>query len=636
MASTSDVSSHAEGTHPLPLGELLLHHGLLTPERLQEALALQARWGTRLGDIILAKGWVRAKDLYRVLANQYHLKYLDLLEDLVDPALVDPGRLDQYSQTLTMPWRRDQNTNILWVVTADPHPGMLEAIRAQYGSETQVAMTSKFDIIWELQRIANTHVSAKAISALSERDPEHSARVVFTRTQLWSIYLLGITLFLALALAPIPALISLNAIAIIVMLLTLGFKAMLAWIGSDHRIDVKVTDEEVRALEDSALPTYSVLIPLYKEPDVLPIIAAAIRNLDYPLSKLDIKLVLEEDDLETIAAAKALGLEAIFELIRVPFSIPRTKPKACNYALSLARGEFVTIYDAEDKPEPDQLKKVVCAFKKASPNTVCIQASLNYFNAQENWLTRMFTLEYSLWFDFYLPALEALKIPIPLGGTSNHFRIQILRQANAWDPYNVTEDADLGVRLTQLGYRIGVVNSTTYEEAVSRLPVWISQRSRWIKGYFQTYLVHMRHPIRFARSIGQIGFWGFQFFVGSVIFMALVVPLTWAVFALWLVTATHAIDILFPPVLLYLSQFSFLVGNGIFIYLTMIGAFKRQLYGLMPYALTVPVYWLLMLVAGYKAIWQLIFKPFYWEKTTHGISSFTHAERAAALRTGSS
>lgn len=636
MTGTSDGSSPAEGTRRLPLGELLVHHGLLTPAQLQEALVLQARWGTRLGDIILAKGWVRAKDFYRILANQYGLKYLDLLEDPVDPALVVPEQLDRYSQRLTMPWRRHQDTNTLWVVTADPRPSLTEAVRAEYGPETQVALTSKFDIIWEIQRIANTHVSAKAISALSEGDPEHSARVVFTRSQLWSIYLLGLALFLAVALAPIPSLIGLNAVVIIVMLLTLAFKAMLAWISSGHRMDVKVTDEEVRALEDSALPMYSVLVPLYKEPAVLPIIAAAIRNLDYPLSKLDIKLVLEEDDAETIAAAKALGLEAIFELIRVPFSIPRTKPKACNYALALARGEFVTIYDAEDKPEPDQLKKVVCAFTKASPDTVCIQARLNYFNADENWLTRMFTLEYSLWFDFYLPALEALKIPIPLGGTSNHFRIEVLRQENAWDPYNVTEDADLGVRLTQVGYRIGVVNSTTYEEATSQLPIWIRQRSRWIKGYFQTYLVHMRHPVRFARSIGSVGFFGFQFFVGSVVFMTLVVPLMWAVFALWLVTGTHAAEFLFPPALLYLSQFSLLAGNGIFIYLTMIGGFKRQLYSLMPYALTVPIYWLLMLIAGYRAVWQLIFNPFYWEKTTHGTSSVTQTERAAALRSSSS
>ena len=165
--------------------------------------------------------------------------------------------------------------------------------------------------------------------------------------------------------------------------------------------------------------------------------------MNYPRSKLDIKLVLEENDFETIAAAKALALDATFEIIRVPHSEPKTKPKACNYALRFARGKYLTIYDAEDKPEPDQLKKAVAAFRRLGDKTACIQARLNYFNAEENWLTRMFTLEYSLWFDMFLPALDRLSVPIPLGGTSNHFDIEKLREVGAWDPFNVTEDADL-------------------------------------------------------------------------------------------------------------------------------------------------------------------------------------------------
>ncbi|HCM84331.1 MAG TPA: glycosyltransferase, partial [Rhodospirillaceae bacterium] len=157
----------------------------------------------------------------------------------------------------------------------------------------------------------------------------------------------------------------------------------------------------------------------------------------------------------------------------VPESHPQTKPKACNYALPFARGEYLVIYDAEDKPEPDQLKKTLLSFQRAPENTICIQARLNYFNARENWLTRMFTLDYSLWFDLMLPGLERLGVPIPLGGTSNHFKIKVLRELHAWDPYNVTEDADLGVRITQKGYRVGIVDSTTFEEANCAIPNWI-------------------------------------------------------------------------------------------------------------------------------------------------------------------
>ncbi len=349
------------------------------------------------------------------------------------------------------------------------------------------------------------------------------------------------------------------------------------------------------------------------------------RKLDYPKSKLDVKLVLEADDVDTIDAAKRLGLEAIFEIIRVPPSQPKTKPKACNYALRFARGQLLTIYDAEDKPEPSQLRKVVAAFAKASPETACIQARLNYYNADENWLTRMFALEYTLWFDFYLPALEWLRIPIPLGGTSNHFKLDVLRDIDAWDPYNVTEDADLGVRLTQRGYRVGVVNSTTYEEANVSIPNWIRQRSRWLKGYMQTWLVHMRKPVHLYRSTGMRGFWGFQFFVGGTFFVALMSPL------LWLAIFTGAMTSVFPPALLYLSMFNLLVGNGFFIYMTLVAGFKRDYMKLAPYALTVPLYWMLQSVAAYKGLWQLIRNPFYWEKTTHGISKYMDAERQAAL-----
>ena len=219
----------------------------------------------------------------------------------------------------------------------------------------------------------------------------------------------------------------------------------------------------------------------------------------------------------------------------MPPSQPQTKPKACNFALRFARGEYLVIYDAEDRPEPDQLRKVVATFRRAPPNTACLQCRLNYFNANENWLTRMFTLDYSLWFDQVLPGLERLNMPIPLGGTSNHFRIDVLRELRAWDPFNVTEDADLGIRLTQKGYRVGVVDSTTFEEASCQAGNWIRQRSRWIKGYMQTLLVHTRRPLHLIRSTGPLGFLGFVFFIGGTVLSGLLNPIFWALYLVWLV-----------------------------------------------------------------------------------------------------
>ncbi len=618
MADHQDTGTDRPGE--VPLGTLLVDSGVLEQDKLDQALTLQQQWGTRLGDILLAKGWVRAIDFYQTLARHNNLPFVNLLKEPLEAELLTEDDIDLYTEYLVVPWRRHNGR--LTVLMADPGKRAMDFARQHFGKDVDFAVTSKFDIMWELQHNEDAYLSHQAVYALSEHDFEMSARQVFTGPQLLVIYLLLMLLLLSLTMFPIATLVTVNMLIAVFLLFNFGMRAILTWVGGDRHIDVKVTDNTVKTLDDKELPTYTILVPMYKEPEVIQYLAASLRQLDYPLSKLDIKLILEEDDEETIEAAKKLGLEGIFEIIRVPDSLPKTKPKACNYALHFARGEYVTIYDAEDRPEPDQLKKVIAAFRAAPDNTVCIQARLNYFNANENWLTRMFTLEYSLWFDFYLPALEALKIPIPLGGTSNHFKMEVLREVDAWDPFNVTEDADLGVRITQLGYRVGVVNSTTFEEANSRYGNWIRQRSRWIKGYMQTYLVHMRSPIELYRSLGHIGFWGFQFFIGGAVLSTLLAPILYFMYIFWLATDTHAYDIVFPPLVLYISLINLLVGNGYLIYLSMLGAFKRHLYYLIPFGLTMPLYWLMMSVAAYKALWQLIHNPFYWEKTLHGITSY--------------
>ena len=241
---------------------------------------------------------------------------------------------------------------------------------------------------------------------------------------------------------------------------------------------------------------------MFREGEVLPQLAQALRELDYPLGKLDIKIVLEAEDTETIEAARKLGLEGVFEVIRVPPSQPQTKPKACNFAL---RFRARRISSSSTTPRTSR-SQISCArwsatFRRAPPEVACLQCRLNYYNADENWLSRMFTLDYSLWFDLMLPGLERLNIPIPLGGTSNHFKIEVLRELHAWDPFNVTEDADLGIRLYEKGYRVAIVDSTTYEEASCHVRNWVRQRSRWLKGYMQTLLVHTRRPLQLMRAL---------------------------------------------------------------------------------------------------------------------------------------
>jgi len=602
------------------IGDLLLEKQLLSEEQLEEAILIQRQWGTRLGDIILAKGWVKPYLLGKALAEHFDKPNVNLMDAPIDESLVDRDSLSTYSENLFIPWRREGG--LLKVAVVDVNPALLELVDEIVGEPFDFVITSKFDVIWVLQEIGNQFYSEKAVHQLANELPQFSASEVFTKRQLLFLFVWMTLSMVVLAIWPVISLTTLVLAISIFLLLNFGLRMVLTWVGGDKHFDNLVTDAEVNALDERALPVYSVLLPMYHEAATLPNIAQSLRSLDYPLSKLDIKLILEQDDDETINKAKELGLEGIFEIIRVPDSLPKTKPKACNYALHFCRGELATIYDGEDAPEPDQLKKAVIAFRKAPENTAVIQARLNYFNVAENWLTRMFTMEYSLWFDFYLPALDTLRIPIPLGGTSNHFKMGVLREMEGWDPYNVTEDCDLGVRLTQAGYRVGVVNSTTFEEANNSIPNWIRQRSRWLKGYMQSYLVHMRRPVQFYKKLGHVGFWGFQFFIGGTIFSALVAPAMFLMYLVWLLTHTTLFDPYFPSFVLYVTLFNLLIANGMLIYLFMLSGFKRRYFGLIPWALTVPLYWMLQSWAGYKGLWQLVHNPFYWEKTHHGLTSF--------------
>lgn len=602
------------------IGDLLIEKGLITEHQLQEILVTQKQWGTRFGDIILAKGWVKPFFLSQVLADHFNKPNIDMLKNRLDPSILDRDSLSTYSENLFVPWRRENG--LLKVAVVDVTPELLQIVDRVVGEPFDFVITSKFDIIWTLQEIGNQFYTEKAVHELANIMPQFSASEVFTTRQLIFIFIWITLSVIALTLWPINSIIVVNLAISVFLLLNFALRMVLTWVGGDKYFDNMVTDEEVNAIDERTLPVYSILLPMYHESATLPNIAQALRSLDYPLSKLDIKLILEQDDDETIETAKELGLEGIFEIIRVPESFPRTKPKACNYALHFCRGELATIYDGEDAPEPDQLKKVVIAFQKAPENTAVIQARLNYFNVAENWLTRMFTMEYSLWFDFYLPALDALRIPIPLGGTSNHFKMNVLREMQGWDPYNVTEDCDLGVRLTQRFYRVGVVNSTTYEEANNSIPNWIRQRSRWLKGYMQSYLVHMRSPLKLYGELGHVGFWGFQFFIGGTIVSALVTPILFFMYILWLITQTMVFDPYFPSMVLYINLFNLLIANGFLIYLFMLSGFKRRYFDLIPWALTVPFYWILQSWAGYKGLWQLIHNPFYWEKTHHGLTTF--------------
>jgi glycosyltransferase XagB len=470
-----------------------------------------------------------------------------------------------------------------------------------------------------------------AVHGLSERLPLYSAHKRFSLGQRLGIGLGLAAIIVAFALKPIAAGIVVMSVLMVLYMGVLVMRLDLAVRGRGDR-RVRFTDAELASIDRDLLPTISILVPAYKEPQVLPNLIGYLSALDYPSNRLEIKLLLEEDDHETLAAAAALHLSAPFQVIVVPPIGPRTKPKALNYALLGCRGDIVCIFDAEDRPEPKQLLKVAATFAKLGERVGCVQAELAYYNANENLITRWFAVEYRMWFTQFLPALSRLNAAIPLGGTSNYIRRDLLIKMGAWDPYNVTEDADLGIRLRRCGYTVAVLDSVTYEEANTDFVNWVKQRSRWYKGYLQTWLVHMRHPRQLIKEIGLPAFIRFNLFVGGTPILAMLNPFSWALILLWFLLQPHFIIEIMPAPVYYSGLFGWLFGNFALYYLNLMAAYEFDEEKVFLAALRLPAYWVMMAIAAFKALLQLVFNPAYWEKTQHGLSNVAH-EPPPALTT---
>ena len=527
----------------------------------------------------------------------------------------------RYAREGWMPLRRDGEVVVIGS-SLPIMPRRRARIESEVGAPIRVEQMAQRDIAPAVVRRYPAQFADDAANALFRRDPGHSARYVLSRGQ----KIVGVVLLVALIACaivwPLPTLVTFVGFASLVFLASTVFKFTVALHGSRYDLVQHVDPAEIAALRDEDLPLYTVLVPVFREARIVGRLVENLGRLDYPADRLEVIILVEEEDDETRDAIAISDPPENFIVVTVPKGAPQTKPRACNVGLEVARGDYLVIYDAEDAPEPDQLKKTVVAFERSDPSTVVMQASLNYFNARENVLTRMFALEYSYWFDYMLAGLDVRDLPIPLGGTSNHFRTAALRELGGWDPYNVTEDADLGIRASALGYRVGVVDSTTMEEATSRMGIFIGQRSRWIKGYMQTALVHARRPDRLVRRIGLRRFASFALLIaGTPLTFLGVIPFTALLLISVFVPATD-FSAVFPPLVLWLCLLNFLVGNGLMIYLNMMGPYKRGSFWLVGWALLNPIYWLLHSIASYKALWQLITKPHYWQKTEHGLSTF--------------
>ncbi|KAF5076713.1 Glycosyltransferase like family 2 [anaerobic digester metagenome] len=610
------------------IGEVLVEKGIISQDQMDEAIKMQNKSGGKIGDILVFLGYVDQETLYRELSIQFEIGR--------------PGAESDYWKIKNLPYHLAKKYNAVVITERDDcfilavsdrlKSSEINKIEDILGKPVEEVLVTNEEMkeYWETRfREVEKH---KSIFDLYDSQPGNSAIVTFSTGQLTSMICLGIFLVICLILNWSNTLIAVNLIFQAIYAIMTLLKLYIVILGEKNNVQLKFSDEELAAIDEKELPIYTILIPVYKEKEVVAQLIRNISELDYPQYKLDVKILLEEDDKETIDVIRGMNLKSHFSILIVPSSKPQTKPKACNYGLLQAKGDYVVIFDAEDRPEKDQLKKVYLSFKSLPKEYVCVQAKLNYFNSTQNVLTRLFTQEYSMWFENLLVGIMQLNVPIPLGGTSNHFKINFLKEVGGWDPFNVTEDADLGVRLFKFRYKTVVLDSRTWEEANSDIGNWIRQRSRWIKGYMQTWLVHMRYPLKLLKELGLKGFVGYQAMVLGTPLLPLINPVFWFLMIMWIFTKAGWIQNLFPGAFYYSAVILFLVGNFMFTYTNIIGMYsvirdcvlkKRQefSYSIIKYALFTPVYWILMSISAYKALFQLVKNPFYWEKTQHGLDS---------------
>ncbi|MGO4573745.1 glycosyltransferase [Microvirga sp. 2TAF3] len=457
-------------------------------------------------------------------------------------------------------------------------------------------------------------IAHRGANALSEKAPDLSIRGGFSVGQIAGLSILSLLLSFGSIRTPDVALAFLGTG---LSLLFLG--------GVVLRLAAAILDNPVQPplkpprTDDAALPIYTIIAPLYRERRVASRLVAALSHLDYPAAKLDIKFVLEADDLETQSALAAIDMPGFIEVIVAPSGDPRTKPRALNIALPLARGRYTVIYDAEDVPDPGQLRDAVAAFIQRPPEVACLQARLTIDNTDDTWLTRLFTIEYATLFDVFNPGLAEIGSPMTLGGTSNHFRTKVLHDICGWDAWNVTEDADLGIRLARFGYRIADLPSSTLEEAPSTLDQWMNQRTRWMKGFIQTCVSHSRKPWVTLVQLGPWRFFGALVLTFGTVLSALSYPFFTGLFVvLWR-------QDLFPEAQWQAawrmgSLTLFLLGVAAIFLPACVALNRRRLWRLLPWIPLLPAYYALVSIAAWRALWEVVREPFHWNKTSHGLA----------------
>ena len=370
-------------------------------------------------------------------------------------------------------------------------------------------------------------------------------------------------------------------------------------------------------LPPAKVPRISLLVPLFDEPDIAEQLVERLGRITYPRNRLEICLVLESDDHATRAALAHSDLPGWMRTVTVPPGKLKTKPRAMNYALDFTNGDIIGIYDAEDRPAPDQLMRVAEAFAKARPDVACFQGVLDFYNPRQSWLTRCFAIDYAIWFRLVLPGLVRLGVPIPLGGTTVFFRRDILEGLGRWDAHNVTEDADLGLRLARRGFRTEFLPTVTEEEATATIRAWVRQRSRWIKGYAITWAVHMRDPLRLLGELGLVRFLCVQILFLGTLSQFVLAPLLWS---FWLIVAgfPHPVTEIVPWAMVVSIGALFFLSEVATLTVAAVAVATPKHNWLIKWVPVMHLYFPLAALASWKGIAELMTRPFFWDKTAHG------------------
>ena len=602
------------------IGEILIDCGYSTPSDVAIALAKQSKSDASLGEILLASMGVTAYDLQKAISLQSEME----LVSHPFPALNDETEMnipikDMLKYSFAPIAKTD---NQIKFAIADPSSiPSIQNICHRQKIEPQFALSSRTEIHDHIAKIGKTYLSKSAELVCPDR---LSCRRFMYRGKNYPI------LFAVLSLVVFLGVFGWLETAIFAIALTtfvgngmLKCACLLAFLFKKTAIPPPIKTHK-------KLERVSILVPLYKESYIVERLIKRLIELDYPKELLEIFLICEEDDMKTQNRISHVPLPPHISMVIAPKGEIKTKPRAMNYALNFCKGTIIGVYDAEDAPEYDQVYKAVRHLQQSDPRVVCVQARLDFFNQNTNWLARCFTIEYATLFRVILRGLQKLDLPIPLGGTSMFIHRKALIEWGQWDAHNVTEDADLGIRLYRQGLRVECLDSTTYEEANYKFKSWIKQRSRWLKGFIITWITHMRSPRKLLLDLGIISFLAFNVMLLGTVITYLMIPLLLPYWLLSLGIIPPIIGTL-PNGVLPIMLVVLVLGEPLLFLLGYYATANPKHKPLRITLLTMFAYWPLASLAAYKALYELITAPAYWDKTEHGLNDHEFSAEIATL-----